>query len=211
MSRSGNNAQQPRHDRPSWFSRIGAVAALLAGVLLLVAMISQFVSVLKPGTINGWLLPFENVWLILIFKLHAGFTGVHADMLHGLKLVDIIILALVSILCLSLSTVFGKSGKIWTLIAFAFSLAAIALYLATHLAGRSTVMLAVMIISIVMLKNKFVNRLTSCAGICASVFLFVGDMTVGIHSDSITILFCTGYVLLVAWFFLIAGSLFRSS
>jgi hypothetical protein len=200
----------PVNFRNTLLSRIGAVAALTTGTLLLVAIVSLFTSILQLGKLGGWLLLLQNNWLVLIFKLHAQSTGIHSDILQGLNIWDIIILALVGILCLSLSTVFRKASKIWTLIAFTLTLAAIALYLVTQLAGRSTVMLSVLIISIVMLSNKTFNKVTIYSGILSSIFLFVGDLTVGIHSNIITVLFGVGYVFLVVWFFLTAGRLFRS-
>lgn len=202
------NSTDTTDSRWSWLYKIGGASALLAGMLLLIGMISLIATVLQPATINGWLSLFQNNWLIVIFKLHAEFSGINADM-HGLNLLDIVILALVSIICLSLSTAFRKAGKIWSLIAFALSLIAILLFISTQIAGRSTVMLAVLIISLVMLRNKISSKLTIFSGILASVFLFAGDLSVGIHSDIITILFGIGYVLLITWFFLIAQNLFR--
>lgn len=79
----------------------------------------------------------------------------------------------------------------------------------TQIAGRSTVMLAVLINSFVMFRDKTFSKATLSVGILASVLLFVGDLTVGIHSNIITILFGVGYVLLTTWFFLIAQSLLR--
>jgi hypothetical protein len=54
-----------------------------------------------------------------------------------------------------------------------------------------------------------ISLIATYMGILASVFLFVGDLTVGIHSNTITILFGVGYVLLTTWLFLIAQSLVR--
>ena len=102
-----------------------------------------------------------------------------------------------------------KVNKIWPLIAFALSLITIILFIVTQVAGRSTVMLSVMIFSFVMLKSTIFNKVTIYAGILASVFLFAGDLTVGIQSNIITILFGIGYVLLTVWFFLIAQILLR--
>jgi hypothetical protein len=70
-------------------------------------------------------------------------------------------------------------------------------------------MLAVLIISLVMLGNEMFSKVIVYAGILASIFLLVGDLSVGIQSDMITILFGIGYVLLLAWFFLIAQVFFR--
>jgi len=192
-----------------WFYKIGGAAALIAGILLLIGMISLIASVLKTSTISGWFSLFQNNWLIVVFKLHAEFSGIQADLLHGLNLLDIVFLVLVGFICLSLSTVFSKASKTWLLIAFVLSLIGIILFIATQTAGRSTVMLVVLIISLVMLRNKIFSKVTMYAGILASVFLFVGDLSVGVHSNIITILFGVGYVLLITWFFLIAKSLFR--
>lgn len=193
----------------SWFYKISGAIALIAGMLLLIGMISLVASILQTSTVNGWLSLFQNNWLIVIFKLHAEFSGIHTDLLHGLNLLDMVFLALVGFICLSLSTVFRKASRTWLLIAFTLSLIGIILFIVTQTAGRSTVMLVVLIISFVMLTNKIFSKVTIYAGILAGVFLFVGDLSVGVHSNIITILFGIGYVLLITWFFLIAQSLFR--
>jgi hypothetical protein len=177
-------------------------------MLLLLGMISLITAIFQPGTPNAWLLPFQNNWLIKIFILHAEFSGIPAD-LHGLNLLDLVILLLVSIVCLSLSTYFRNAGKVWSLIAFGLSVAAMILFLLTQIAGRSTVMLAVLIKSFVMLGYKTFSRVIIYTGILAGVLLFAGDLTVGIHSNIITTLFGLGYVLLIIWCLLIAQALFR--
>lgn len=100
-----------------------------------------------------------------------------------------------------------KSSNIWSLVAFAFMLIAIILFTITQNAGRSTVMLSVLIFSLIMIKDKIYSKVTICSGILASIFLFTGDLTVGIHSDIITILFGIGYMLLTLWFFLVSRKL----
>jgi len=192
-----------RNSRWGWLCKIGGVSALITAMLLLIGMMSLIVSFLQPGTPNGWLSLWGNNWLVKILILHAELSDIHVD-LHGLSLVDIVILLLVSVLCLSISTIFKNAKKVWSLIAFTLSVIAIILFLATQIAGRSTVMLAVLIISLVVLRDKTFSKVNIFTGILASVFLFVGDLTVGIHSDIITILFCIGYVLLITWFFWIA-------
>lgn len=201
-------SSETRNSRWGWLRKIGGVSALISGTLLFVGMISLIASVLRSETASGWLSLIPNNWLVKIFILHAGFGDIHAD-LHGPNFLDIFILLLVSVICFSISTIFTKTRKVWSLIAFALSAIAIILFLATQIAGRSTVMLAVLIISFVMLKDKTFSKAAIYAGILASVFLFVGDLTVGVHSSMITILFGIGYVLLTIWFFLIAPTLFR--
>ena len=69
-------------------------------------------------------------------------------------------------------------------------------------------MLAVLIISVVILKGKHFGKVTGITGILAGVMLFVGDLTVGMQSSLITGLFGIGYVLLIIWFFLITKAFF---
>jgi hypothetical protein len=191
-----------------WLYKISGAAALLAGLLLLIGMISLIMSALQPAFPKGWLL-LTNNWLVVIFKLHAEFSDVRADALHSLNLLDMVFLIIVGLVSLSLATVFGKARRIWSIIAFALSLLGLLLYFATQMAGRSTVMLALLIISLVMLGSETFGKIIVYAGILASIFLFVGDISVGIQSSIITILFGIGYVLLIMWFFLVAGVFFR--
>jgi hypothetical protein len=185
--------------------KTGAAAAFLAGILLLAGLLGRIAAFFKLGAL-GFLLP-DN-WLILIFKLHASAGSLSGDILRGRQLLDIIILVLMGVLCCSLSAAFTKAAKTWSLAAVFLTLAAIVLYLITQIAGRSTVMLAVLIISFAMRSNKLFNSSTIYSGILAGVLLFAGDLTVGINSSIITILFGVGYILLIAWLFLIAGRLF---
>jgi len=197
------------NSRRRWLFKIGGASALITGTLLLAGMISLIVSVLLSTTTSGWLSQSGNNWLVRIFILHAEIRDMHVD-LHGTNLLDIIILFLVSVICLSISSFFKNSGRVWSLIAFALSVIAIILYLTTQIAGRSAVMLVVLINSFVMMKYRTFSKVTIYSGILASVFLFIGDLTVGIHSVMITALFGIGYVLLTTWFFLMARSLFRA-
>ena len=61
--------------RWNWLYQVSGVASLILGVLFLIAMTSLFTAGLQPSTINGWLSPFQNNWLVVLFKLNAGFDG----------------------------------------------------------------------------------------------------------------------------------------
>ena len=190
--------------------KVGGAAALIAGILLLIAMISLITSVLQPGAINSWLSLFQNNWLIVIFKLHAGFSGIQIDLLHILNFLDIAILALVGTMYLGLYAALRRTSRIWSIIALALPFLGIVLFIATKTAGRSAVMGAGLVISVVMLRNNIFNRVTAYMGILASVLLLVGDFSAGVlHSNIITTLFGIGYVLLMTWFFLISRRLFQ--
>ncbi len=69
-----------------WLYKIGGAAALIAGVLFLIAVIDLIITGLQPGTTKGWLSLFQNNWLVVLFKLHTGFNGVQSDLLYVLNL-----------------------------------------------------------------------------------------------------------------------------
>jgi hypothetical protein len=192
-------------------SSVSAGAALTVGLLFLIAAIDLIISGLQHGSINRWLSPFQNNWLVVIFKLHAGYSGVQMDLLNVLNLLDIAILALVGTTCLGLYAVLKQTSKIWTLIALVQPFLGIMLFITTKSAGRSAVMGAALVISIVMLRNNSFNKATAYMGILASALLLFGDFSAGIipPSNMIASLFGIGYLLFVTWFFLIARRLFQ--
>ena len=179
----------------------------MLGLLFLISAISFITSGILAGINCGWFTALQNNWLIVIFKLHAGLLNIQDDPLHGLNLLDIIILVVFSVTCFGLYINLKESSKIWSLIALVLSLIAIPLFLITQIAGRSTVMFSALIFSLVMIKGKIYSKMSIYTGILASVFLFAGDLSVGIHSNVITILFGIGYLLLTLWFFLISQTL----
>jgi hypothetical protein len=189
--------------------KVSSAISLLLGGMFILSAIGLIISIIFIGIDSNWFSLLQNNWLIVIFKLHAGIINISDDPSHGIHLLDILILVLFSIMCYSLLTVLKKTNKIWSLIAFVLSLISIILFIATQIAGRSTVMLVVMIFSIIMLKNKIFDKVTISSGILAGVFLFIGDLTVGIHSNIITVLFGIGYILLTTWFIRTARILLR--
>jgi hypothetical protein len=122
-----------------WRYKLGSAVALLTGVLLLMAMISFIVSP-QPEKSLGWITRFQDLWLIVIFKLHAGISPVQPDPLVGLNLLDLVMMLLVGITGLSLYPTLKRSSKIWSLVAMSLPFAGIAVLVATKLAGRSSVM-----------------------------------------------------------------------
>jgi hypothetical protein len=180
--------------------RVCGAAAVMAGVLLLF------------GAINVWLSSFQDNWLVIIFKLHAGFGGVQIDRLNALDFPDIAILALVGVTVLGLYAALRDVSKIWSLIAVVQPWLGLVLFIATKNAGRLSVMGAVLVISVVMLRNDIFNRSTAYMGILAGVLLLVGDFSAGMfHLNIIAIIFGVGYALLITWFFQVARNLLKIS
>jgi hypothetical protein len=197
--------------RWNWLYKASGAAALILGLLFLAASISLIAAYLQPGTINNWLLLFQNNWLVVLFKLNAKFDGVQFDRLYGLNPLDIAILVLVAILFLGLFVTLRRTSRIWSFVALVMPILGIIVFTATKLAGRSGVMTAVLVISLVMLKSNNFGRLTAILGILASLLLLVGDFgtTANSHSTIVAILVGIGYVFLMTWFFLAGRSLFR--
>lgn len=190
--------------------QISAAAALIAGILMLSGMIGLIISVLKPEAANGWAWFYQDNWLIVIFKILAGFGGNQTGLLHKLNVLDIAILALIGTMFLGLYAALRRTSRTWSLIALALPFLGIVLFIATKIAGRSAVMGAGLVISFIMLRNEIFNRATAFLGILASVLLLVGDFSAGvIHSNIITTLFGIGYGALIAWIFLIARRLLQ--
>jgi hypothetical protein len=196
--------------RWNWLCILGGAAALIAGVLFLIPVIDLIVIGFQPGAINGWLAPFRNNWLVVIFKLHAGFKGIQPDLLYVLNFLDLALMALIGTTYLGLYAALSRTSKIWSMVALVQPFLGLVLFIATRSAGRSGVMGAGLVISIVMWRGNVFSKAITYLGMISSILLFVGDISVGItRSDIIAILAGIGYVLLTAWLFLIAHRLFQ--
>ena len=190
--------------------RTGGTAALIAGVLALIAGINLIITVLQPSTINSWLSLFGNNWIVLLFRLYAGVNGVRLDQLYVLNLYDIVIMALVATTFLGLYAALRRASKIWSIIALVQPFLGIIIFVATNSAGRCGVMSAVLVISFVMLRSNTFNNATAYVGILVGVFLLVGDFSGSIgRSSIIATIIGIGYVLLISWFFLVGRRLFQ--
>jgi len=197
--------------RWNWLYQVSGVASLILGVLFLIAMTSLFTAGLQPSTINGWLSPFQNNWLVVLFKLNAGFDGAQFDLLYGLNPLDIAIMALVATTYLGLYAALRRTSRIWSIVAAVMPFLGIGVFIATRIAGRSGVMGAGLVISFVMLRSNSFGKVTAFVGILSSALLLAGDFgtTESSPSTIVAVLIGIGYVLLMTWFFLIARRLLQ--
>ena len=206
--------------RLAWLYKLSGAAALVVGILLLIAMISLSITALQPDAINGWLSSLQNNWLMVIFKLLAGFGGDQIGLLHILNFLDIAIVVLVGTvyvgtMYLGLHAILKRNRIIWLLIAVTQPFTGLILFVATKSAGRTSAIGAALITSVVMLRSNIFKKVTAYMGILAGVLLGIGDFSVALIPPlipPITIiaaLFGSGYILLTAWFFLIAHRLFQ--
>ena len=84
----------------------GGILAIIEGIIFLVAIIDLITFDFQPGTI------FQNNWLILIFKLGAGFTGVHNESLYVLNFLDIFLMAIFGIILFAIYPILRQISKI---------------------------------------------------------------------------------------------------
>ena len=200
--------------RWNWLYKIGGLAALIVFVLFLIGIIGVIAVGRQPATANDWSTPFQNNWLVVLFKLNAGFSGVQPDLLHVLNLLDIVIMALFGTMFLALYVALRRTNKVWSVVATSLPFLGIAIFLITSTAGRSGLLVGGLIISAVMLQSRIrgFSKVSAYVGIVASVLLFfAGDIGTAIFSTSniIAILIGIGYVLWMIWFCLIARRLFQ--
>ena len=200
---------QPEDVRWGRLYKISAGSGLVCGALLFAGMISQMSAALRSGPGPGWLAALQGIWLIVIFKLLAGSSGVGLDLLTGIKLLDLVFLVLVGVVHLGLYAALRRNSRAWSIVAAVQPWLGIALLFATSTAGRSAVMGAALVASLVMLGSALFKKTAAYVGIAASVLLLAGDFSAGAiqHSPFVASLFGAGYVLLVIWFFLVGGRL----
>jgi hypothetical protein len=196
--------------RWSWFYVLSGTAALLASAAFLASAAGFVASWLAPDILVGQVWPFGSNWLIVLFELHSGFAGAEASQLQGLNLADTVSLALVAVTHLGLYAAIRKSGQFWSVVALAQAILAPVLFIATQSLGRSGVMGAGLIASVVMLRSHSFGKASAYVGILAGILLLIGDFSVGIvRSNIIAILIGIGYALLIRWFFLVARGLLQ--
>ena len=193
------------NSRWRWLYKVGSASALV----LLLLFLSGVISILN--IVNGWLTPFLDNWLVVLFKVNAGFSGAQLG-LTSFNLLDLFIMALFSVMFLALCFALRRTSKSWSLVGAAFPFMGIPVFLITGTAGRSALLIGALIMSVGTLRSKFFGKVNAYVGILASVLLFfAGDIATAVFSTSnvIAIFIGTGYVLWMVWFFQIARRLFQ--
>ena len=196
----------------NWLYKIGGAAAMIVFVLFLIGVIGIITVGSQPTITNDRFTPLQSNWLVVLFKLNAGFSGVQSDLLNVLNLLDIVIMALFGAILLALYVILRHANKIWSVVAASLPFLGIAVFLITRTAGRSGLLLGGLIISSVMLRSSNFSKVSAYVGMVASALLFfAGDIGTAIFSSSIiiAILIGIGYVLWMIWFYLIGRRLFQ--
>ena len=194
-----------------WRLKLCGTAALMLGMIFLIGLVGVIQEVFFPGAGGEPLTENVDNWLVVLFKLNAGFDGVRFDLLHGVNGLDVTILLLLAVTLAGFYIKFQQKSKILTLIAMILPVLGIGVFIATQLAGRSAVMAAVLLASIVMLRSTLFNKTTAVIGILSSVLLLTADF--GTRPDSPSLLMAVfvgiGYVLMMTWFLLVGAKLLQ--
>lgn len=169
--------------------KMGARSAFITAVLLLFGL----AGLVREETGN---------WLVLIFKLLAGSPSTQPEMLYSLNGMDILLLALFSVVMAALCAEAWETSRAWSLAAAIMPPAGIVIFLITHSAGRSAFMGAMLVISLVMAFNRSFKWWNAWPGILAGVLLLAGDLAAGqAPLPFLAPFFGAGYLLAVFWLF----------
>jgi len=179
--------------------KIGGIAALVVGLILAVALIPV------PSI-------FQENFLVLIFKLHAGITGIQEASLEGFHPLDFCILMLVGMIFLALYPILIQTNKTWAMIATRLPFIGLVLYIITQDIGRSGILAAGFVVAFILLKNDNFSKKISYLGILANGCLLIGDIGIVFgYGKSLVLFIGVGYIVLILWFGLISWRLFQIS
>ena len=179
--------------------RVGSIAALILVLLLIAAII-------PISTI------FQDNFLVLIFKLHAGFSGIEEESLEGLHLLDFSILVLVGMMFLALYPILKQVSKAWAIFAITLPFLGLGLYIITQDIGRSGILAAGLVIAFIMLKSNSFSKGIAYLGILANGCMLIADIGIAYGYGKILAVFIgIGYGLVTLWYGLIGWRLFQLS
>ncbi|MBN1312183.1 MAG: hypothetical protein JXB30_12255 [Anaerolineae bacterium] len=181
--------------------RVGGVAAWIVTGLFLAALFLIVVDIQAVAFL-------EDNFLILLFKLHAGFGGVREELLEGFSPLDSVIVALVGMMFLALYPILKRVSKVWAIAAVSLPFIGLGLFLITQDIGRSGILAAGLITSSITLRSSNLNKGTAFVGLVASISLLAGDIGTAFgYSGLLAVFIGVGYVLFMVWCALIGWRL----
>lgn len=188
-------------------SRLFAAGAS-AGAALFAAFLVGFIPLL------GQRIPVGANWLVTLFDLNFRPLATNASALDTFSLVDASIMLLFGLLMACMYPVLRSASRTWALTAVALPFVGILVFLVTATAGRSAVLLAGLISSVLVFRRRFAAPATAVAGVLASATLLIlGDFATAALAPSllIAVFIAASYVLWTGWLLLIALELARKA
>jgi hypothetical protein len=187
---------------PRLLRRVGGVSAIATCFIMLLGA-----AALALGLRGLGLRP----WLLVMFQMNAGIGSLPADPLRVFNPLDVIMLVLTGLTILGTWSIISRSSRVWFPISVVLPFAGIAVLITTHLAGRSAVMGAGIVVAVFLTRTSDLKGL-GYLGMCANGLLLVGDFATGdARAPLVAAIMAIGYVLLIAWFALVGVRLLGSS
>ena len=179
-------------------ARSGAVAAGVVALMLLTGIAALAFGL--PGL-------QLRTWLVVLFQINADVGSLPARPLRVFNPLDVIVLILTGVTIMAAWSLISRPSRAWLLISVTLPFFGIALLIATHLAGRSALMGAGLVIALFLARSSDTRRM-GYLGICANGLLLIGDIATGdVTGPFVAVLVAVGYLLLLAWFALIGARL----
>ncbi|HEX9616257.1 MAG TPA: hypothetical protein VGA03_02505, partial [Anaerolineales bacterium] len=127
----------PSDDDPGQFFTYLTAALQKVDKEFLIGITGIITAGTQPTTLTGWFTPLQNNWLVVLYKLNAGFSGVQQNLLNVLNLLDIVIMILFGTMSLALYIELRQTNKIWSAVVASLPFLGILVFLVTSTAGRS--------------------------------------------------------------------------
>jgi hypothetical protein len=175
------------------------IAGASAGAALFAIFLLGFLSPMGIGT------PIGENWLVILFELNVRPLTFSSSALHSFSALDTGILLLFGILMASMVPILKSTSRFWAFIAAALPFLGVFVFFVTGTAGRSAVLLAGLVSSMLAYRGGFGAPVTAVAGMLASSALLVlGDFATALFpaSRAIAVAITAGYVLWTAWLLL---------
>jgi hypothetical protein len=189
---------------PRWLLLAGSVAAGVPFAAFLIGAMGALR--FERGSTDNW--------LVILFKLNFRPTSTSADSLSIVSILDIGLILMFALVMAAMYPGQSTRGRGWPATAVALPLLGIPVFLATETAGRSAVLLAGFISSVLALRRGVGGVPAAITGIVASsLLLFVGDFGTAALQPSlfIALFIAAGYILWTVWLLIISLRLLRRS
>jgi hypothetical protein len=158
------------------------------------------------------MLTFQNNWLINIFKINCSLFQSDISILHIRNYLDIEIMIIFSLFLFGLANITITNSRILILVAILITVLGIIVFLITNTAGRSSVLISIILVSIAIIMNNNYGFFIGLIGIAAGALLFIGgDILTSTfpQSNMIAIFTGIGYISFILWQILIGIASYR--
>jgi hypothetical protein len=181
---------------------LGVTSTFLILFLLSVGIIGIVTPPKAPGVAGIWLNTWHDNWLVLLYQMNITGSGYTAELLSVYNSIDMALMYLFDLLFIALYLVIRKQTRFFAALITILPFLGVVLLIFTHTAGRSALLIGVLLYSILMLRSAYFTQFTASCGIFGSILLFFGgDIASAIlpPSPMIALVILIGYLLWIFW------------